>query len=548
MDKVFDTIIIGGGSAGCVLANRLSENPDHKVLMIEAGRRDSWWDIFIHMPAALTYPIGSRFYDWQYRSEPEPFMNNRQVYHARGKIVGGSSSINGMIFIRGNPLDYEKWAKDPGMESWDYSHCLPYFKKSENRTAGANFWRGGTGPLYLETGPATNPLFNAFFVAAKQAGYPLTDDVNGFQQEGFGMFDRNIKKGRRWSASTAYLHPVLGKRKNLEVICGALATKILFSGKRAVGVEFLKGDRLRRVTAGEVICCGGAFNSPQLLQLSGIGDPEILKSAGVEAIHDLPGVGQNLQDHLEVYVQFACKKPVSVWPALKWYNKPWVGLQWMFFHKGPAATNHFEGGGFVRSNETVAYPNLQFHFLPVAIRYDGSSPTGGHGYQVHVGPMNSDARGSVQITSSDPKKKPAIRFNYLSTDQDRKEWVEAIRCARKILNQSAMNEFNGGEISPGPGVETDEQIRDWVSRDSETALHPSCTCRMGTDTLSVIDPLTMRVHGLDGLRIVDASVMPYITNGNLYAPVMMIAEKSADIILGNQPLKPEKSDFYRKPS
>jgi len=548
MDKVFDTIIIGGGSAGCVLANRLSENPDHKVLMIEAGRRDSWWDIFIHMPAALTYPIGSRFYDWQYRSEPEPFMNNRQVYHARGKMLGGSSSINGMIFIRGNPLDYEKWAKDPGMESWDYSHCLPYFKKSENRTAGANFWRGGTGPLYLETGPATNPLFKAFFVAAKQAGYPLTDDVNGFQQEGFGMFDRNIKKGRRWSASTAYLHPVLGKRKNLEVICGALATKILFSGKRAVGVEFLKGDRLRRVTAGEVICCGGAFNSPQLLQLSGIGDPEILKSAGVEAIHDLPGVGQNLQDHLEVYVQFACKKPVSVWPALKWYNKPWVGLQWMFFHKGPAATNHFEGGGFVRSNETVAYPNLQFHFLPVAIRYDGSSPTGGHGYQVHVGPMNSDARGSVQITSADPKKKPAVRFNYLSTDQDRKEWVEAIRCARKILNQSAMNEFNGGEISPGPGVETDEQIRDWVSRDSETALHPSCTCRMGTDTLSVIDPLTMRVHGLDGLRIVDASVMPYITNGNLYAPVMMIAEKSADIILGNQPLKPEKSDFYRKPS
>ena len=547
MDKVFDTIIIGGGSAGCVLANRLSENPDHKVLMIEAGRRDSWWDIFIHMPAALTYPIGSRFYDWQYRSEPEPFMNNRQVYHARGKMLGGSSSINGMIFIRGNPLDYEKWAKDPGMESWDYSHCLPYFKKSENRTAGANFWRGGTGPLYLETGPATNPLFNAFFVAAKQAGYPLTDDVNGFQQEGFGKFDRNIKKGRRWSASTAYLHPVLGKRKNLEVICGALATKILFSGKRAVGVEFLKGDRLRRVTAGEVICCGGAFNSPQLLQLSGIGDPEILKSAGVEAIHDLPGVGQNLQDHLEVYVQFACKKPVSVWPALKWYNKPWVGLQWLFFHTGPGATNHFEGGGFVRSNETVAYPNLQFHFLPVAIRYDGSSPTGGHGYQVHVGPMNSDARGSVQITSSDPKKKPAIRFNYLSTDQDRKEWVEAIRCARKILNQSAMNEFNGGEISPGPVVETDEQIRDWVSRDSETALHPSCTCRMGTDTLSVVDPLTMRVHGLDGLRIVDASVMPYITNGNLYAPVMMIAEKAADIILRNQPLEPERSDFYRKP-
>jgi choline dehydrogenase len=548
MDKVFDTIIIGGGSAGCVLANRLSENPDHKVLVLEAGRRDYWWDIFIHMPAALTYPIGSKFYDWQYESEPEPFMNNRRVYHARGKLLGGSSSINGMIFIRGNPLDYEKWAKDPGMETWDYAHCLPYFKKSENRTAGANFLRGGAGPLHLETGPATNPLFKAFFAAAKQAGYPLTEDVNGFQQEGFGKFDRNIKNGRRWSASKAYLHPVLGKRKNLEVICDALVTKILFSGKRAVGVAFFKGHNLRRVVAGEVICCGGSINSPQVLQLSGIGDPEILKSAGIEVLHDLPGVGKNLQDHLEVYVQFACKKPVSVWPALKWYNKPLVGLQWMLFHKGPAATNHFEGGGFIRSNETVAYPNLQFHFLPVAIRYDGSSPSGGHGYQVHVGPMNSDARGSVLIKSSDPKEKPAIRFNYLSTSQDRREWVEAIRCARKILNQPAMDEFNGGEISPGPSVDTDEQILDWVRHDSETALHPSCTCRMGTDNMSVVDPLTMRVHGLYGLRIVDGSVMPYITNGNLYAPIMMIAEKSADIILGNHPLKSERSDFYIKPN
>jgi choline dehydrogenase len=445
------------------------------------------------------------------------------------------------------PMDYEKWAKDPGMESWDYAHCLPYFKKSENRTAGVNAWRGGDGPLHLETGPATNPLFQAFFDSAKQAGYPLTDDVNGFQQEGFGKFDRNIKNGRRWSASDAYLHPVLGKRKNLEVICDALTTKILFSGKRAVGVEFLKGNSLHKVHAGEVICCGGAINSPQVLQLSGIGNPEMLKAAGVEVLHELAGVGQNLQYHLEVYIQYACKKPVSVYPALKWYNKPWVGLQWMLLRQGPAATNHFEGGGFIRSNQTVAYPNLQFHFLPVAIRYDGSSPSGGHGYQVHVGPMNSDARGSVQIKSSDPKEKPAIRFNYLSTDKDRKEWVEAIRCARKILNQPAMGEFNGGELSPGPGVDTDKQILDWVGRDGETALHPSCTCRMGTDSMSVVDPLTLRVHGLEGLRVVDGSVMPYITNGNLYAPIMMVAEKAADIILGNQPLAPEKANFYRKP-
>ena len=305
---------------------------------------------------------------------------------------------------------------------------------------------------------------------------------------------------------------------------------------------------MQKDKASEVICCGGAINTPQLLQLSGIGNAATLKAAGVELLHELPGVGENLQDHLEVYIQYACKKPVSVAPALKWYNKPLVGLQWMLFRKGPAATNHFEGGGFIRSNETVAYPNLQFHFLPVAIRYDGSSPSGGHGYQVHVGPMNSDARGFIKIKSSDPKDKPAILFNYLSTDQDKKEWVEAIRCARKILNQPAMSEFNDGELSPGTVVDTDEQILDWVKHDAETALHPSCTCRMGTDSMSVVDPLTLRVHGIEGLRVVDGSIMPYVTNGNLYAPIMMIAEKAADIILGNQPLAPEKSDFYKKPN
>ncbi|MFM7329841.1 MAG: choline dehydrogenase, partial [Bacteroidota bacterium] len=439
----------------------------------------------------------------------------------------------------------EKWAKDPGMSTWDYAHCLPYFKRSEERTAGTNEYRGGDGPLHLETGPCTNPLFGAFFNAAKAAGYPLTDDVNGFQQEGFGMFDRNIRNGSRWSASRAYLHPVLD-RNNLQVTCNALTTKILFEGKRATGVEYRHGGQLHHVSAGEVICCGGAFNSPQLLQLSGIGPADVLTKAGVPVIHDLPGVGQNLQDHLEVYVQYACKKPVSVWPALRWYNKPWVGLQWLLFKKGPASTNHFEGGGFIRSNEVVAYPNLQFHFLPVAIRYDGTSPSGGHGYQVHVGPMNSDARGSVNIRSGNATEKPAIQFNYLSTEQDRREWVEAIRCARHILNQSAMNEFNGGELSPGPAVETDEQILDWVRRDAETALHPSCTCKMGTDAMAVVDPLTMKVHGTEGLRVVDASVMPYVTNGNLYAPVMMLAEKAADLILGNQPLAPEPQPFYKK--
>jgi len=543
--KKFDTIIVGGGSAGCVLANRLSVDPERSVLVLEAGRPDSWWDIFIHMPAALTYPIGSKHYDWCYESEPEPFMHNRRIYQGRGKILGGSSSINGMIFQRGNPMDYEKWAGDPGMAQWDYAHCLPYFKRMENCLASReDDYHGGEGPLVLERGPATNPLFRAFFEAVQQAGYPLTDDVNGYRQEGFNAFDRNVHGGRRLSASRAYLHPVMD-RPNLQVETRAFVRKILFEGKRAVGVEVgLKGGRVKKMFRGDVILSGGAINSPQLLQLSGVGNATELEALGIPVIHDLPGVGENLQDHLEVYIQYACKQPVSVYPALKWYNKPWVGLQWLLFKKGPAATNHFEGGGFARSNEDVDYPNLMFHFLPVAIRYDGTSPSGGHGYQVHIGPMYSDARGSVKIKSTDPTVYPALRFNYLSTDQDRREWVEAIHCARDILNQPAFDPYNGGEVSPGPSVETNEEILDWVGRDGETAYHPSCTCKMGTDEKAVVDPETMRVHGVEGLRVVDSSVIPYLTNANNYAPTMMLAEKAADLILGEESLV-NKVEFYR---
>ena len=543
----YDYVIVGGGSAGCALANRLSVDQSTRVLVLEAGRPDYKWDVFIHMPAALTFPIGSRFYDWKYESEPEPFMNGRRIYHARGKVLGGSSSINGMIFQRGNPLDFERWAADPGMESWDYAHCLPYFKKMENCLAGPDEYRGGDGPLELERGPATNPLFGAFFEATVQAGYPLTKDVNGYQQEGFAAFDRNVRRGRRLSASRAYLHPVMD-RPNLEVITRALVTRLVFEGSRVVGVEFAgRSGRaaVRRVTAGETILCGGAINSPQLLQVSGVGDADQLRAVGVEVAHHLPGVGAHLQDHLEVYVQHRCTQPVSMAPALEKWRRPIIGAQWLFLRKGPGATNHFEGGGFARSNEDVAYPNLMFHFLPIAVRYDGSAPEGGHGYQVHIGPMYSDARGSVTITSPDVRVKPALRFNYLSTDQDRREWVEGIRVTRRILSQPAMDGFNGGEISPGPTVETDEQILDWVRKDGETALHPSCTCRMGVDDQSVIDPLTMRVHGLNGVRVVDASSMPYVTNGNIYAPVMMLAEKAADLILGNTPLTPESVPFYR---
>jgi choline dehydrogenase len=543
----YDFIIVGGGSAGSALANRLSADPSNRVLVLEAGRPDYLWDVFIHMPAALTYPIGSRFYDWKYESEPEPHMHNRRIYHARGKVLGGSSSINGMIFQRGNPMDYERWGADPGMQAWDYAHCLPYFNKMENCLAADpdDPYRGHDGPLVLERGPATNPLFQAMLEAGKQAGYPLTDDVNGVQQEGFARFDRNISGGRRLSAARAYLHPAM-KRPNLEVRTRAFVSRVLFDGTRATGVEYHRGNGApRRVYAGEVILCGGAINTPQILQLSGVGNAAELRALGIEPVHHLPGVGENLQDHLEVYVQYSCTQPVSMQPYLAKWRAPWIGAQWLFLRSGPAATNHFEAGGFVRSNDVVEYPNLMFHFLPIAVRYDGTSPSGGHGYQVHVGPMYSDARGSVKIKSRDPRVHPALRFNYLSTEQDRREWVEAIRVSRRILNQSALDPYNGGEVSPGPSVQTDEEILDWVAREGETALHPSCTAKMGTDELSVVDPASMAVHGVSGLRVVDASVMPYVTNGNIYAPVMMVAEKAADLILGNTPLPAATVDFYR---
>ena len=548
--KSFDYVIVGGGSAGSVLANRLSADPGTEVLVLEAGRPDWRFDVFVHMPAALAFPIGSRFYDWQYESEPEPFMHGRRIYHARGRILGGSSSINGMIFQRGNPLDYERWAADPGMASWDYAHCLPYFKRMEDALAAApgDPWRGHGGPLPLERGPAKNPLFGAFFDAVQEAGYPLTTDVNGYRQEGFAAFDRNIRRGRRISAARAYLHPVM-RRRNLQVRTHTLVTQIHFDGRRATGVEIVRqGGGTETIRAGEVILCGGSINTPQLLQLSGVGEAADLSALGIPVVADLPGVGANLQDHLEVYVQYRASQPVSMQPSLQKWRRPLIGFQWLFLRRGPGATNHFEGGGFVRSNGDVAYPNLMFHFLPLSIRYDGTSPTGGHCYQVHVGPMYSDARGSVKITSVDPTVHPSLRFNYLSTAQDRREWVEAIRVARRILNQPAMAPFNAGEASPGPRVETDEEILDWVGHDGETALHPSCTAKLGTDAMSVVDPLTMGVHGLDRLRVVDASVFPYITNANIYAPVMMVAEQAADLIAGVTPLPPEPRPFYQRDS
>jgi choline dehydrogenase len=540
----YDHVIVGGGSAGSVLANRLSGDPARRVLVLESGRPDFPWDVLTRMPGGVAFVLGRGFYDWCYRTGAEPHLRGRRVELPAGRLLGGSSAINGMIYQRGNPMDYERWAAQPGMQQWSYAHVLPYFKRMEDCDRGGAF-RGRGGPLSIERGRGDNPLSRAFLQAAVEAGHEATEDVNGYRQEGFARLDATIRASRRWSATRAYLDPAR-ERANLEVRTGAHTTRVIFDGTRAVGVEYVDGHGRHQYALGaEVVLCAGAIRTPQLLQLSGVGDPDLLRSAGISLVHELPGVGENLHDHLAVQVQHSCTQPVSLGPTAHLRNAPWIGFEWLFLRRGPGASNQFEVGGFARGNASLDHPNLMYQFLPLASKSYPNSPTSAHGYQVHVGPMKTDSRGWVRISSPDWRDAPSIRMNYLSTARDRQDWIEAIRVTREILAQPAFAPFDGGEAAPGPEVRTDEEIWDWVVRNAKSAMHYVGTCRMGVGANAVVDPDSMRVHGLEGLRVVDASVIPEITNANTYAPVMMVAEKAADLILGRTPLPPEHVAFHR---
>ena len=539
MYQSYDYIIVGAGSAGCVLANRLTEDPQTTVALLEYGGSDS--SIFIQMPTALSIPMNMPKYDWAYESEPEPYLDNRRMHCPRGKVLGGSSSINGMVYVRGHACDFDEW-EEQGARDWGYRHCLPYFKKADDWAFGSDEYRAQGGPLSVNNGNnMKNPLYQAFVDAGIEAGYMKTDDYNGRQQEGFGPMHMTVKNGRRWSTANAYLKPAMN-RPNLTVITGAMTQRIMLDGKRATGVEFSRDGNMQNIRANrEVIMSAGPIASPQLLQLSGIGPGQVLQSAGIDVVHDLPGVGENLQDHLEFYFQFRCTQPITLNSQLNPWRKFLIGTRWILTKQGLGATNHFESCAFIRSKPGVKWPDIQYHFLPGAMRYDGRAAFDGHGFQVHVGHNKPRSRGTIQVRTPRITDKPRILFNYMQHQDDIEAFRACVRLTRDIIGQSAMDGFRGSEIQPGEDIQSDEDIDAFVRSAVESAYHPSCACRMGEDDMAVVDSET-RVRGIEALRVVDSSIFPVITNGNLNSPTIMTAERAADIIKGKGMLEPSDAE------